>query len=93
MATFMLFGKYSPESLEKVEASRTQEAKALIEKSGGKVLGMYVLLGEQDLVFIIELPGITQAMAISAELFKLTGISFTTSPAITVKEFDELMGK
>jgi hypothetical protein len=32
-------------------------------------------------------------MQASAALSKLTGISFTTSPAVTVEEFDKLMAE
>ena len=93
MATFFMFGKYSAESLKKISGKRTQSAINLINKFGGKVEGMYALLGEMDLVFITSFPGIEQAMKASVSLSKLTGISFTTSPAVTVKEFDEIMAQ
>jgi hypothetical protein len=32
-----------------------------------------------------------EAMKASVELTKLLGISFTTAPAVTVEEFDELI--
>ena len=54
---------------------------------------MYALLGEYDLVLIVKFPGIEQAMMASAGLTKLTEISFLTSPAITVKELDEVMAE
>lgn len=93
MATFMLFGKYSAEALKGVSAARTKKAAALIKKLKGKVIGMYAILGEKDLVFILELPGLAEAMKASVGMHKLTGISFTTSPAISVAEFDKLMEK
>jgi uncharacterized protein with GYD domain len=54
---------------------------------------MYALLGEKDLVFIVTLPGTKEAMKASVSLSKLTGISFTTSPAVTVDEFDKILAK
>jgi uncharacterized protein with GYD domain len=54
---------------------------------------MYALLGKTDLVFITTFPRIEQAMKASVGLSKLTGISFTTSSALPIKEFDKIMTK
>ncbi len=93
MATFILFGKYSADALKGVSGARTKKAAALVKKLKGKVIGMYAMLGEKDLVFILDLPGMEEAVKASVGLHKLTGISFTTAPAITVDEFDKLMLK
>jgi uncharacterized protein with GYD domain len=86
-----MFGKYTPESVKGISAQRTENCINIIKKSGGEVKSMYVLLGENDLVFIVDLPGINEAMKASVGLNKLTGISFSTSPAVTVEEFDKLI--
>ena len=91
MATFLMFGKYSPEAVKKISAERTEKTLKLAKQFKGEVKGMYALLGEYDLLFIAELPGAPQAMQFSVALSKLTGIAFTTSPAVTVAEFDKLM--
>ncbi len=91
MATFILFGKYSAEALKGMSPSRTQQITDAIQKFGGKVQGMYATLGAQDLVFILDLPGIEQAMQVSVALNKMTGIAFTTAPAVTAAEFDRIM--
>lgn len=93
MATFILFGKYSSEALRGMSETRTKKAAALVKKLKGKVVGMYAILGEKDLVFILELPGMEEAMKVSVGLFRLTGISFSTSPAVPVDEFDRIMAK
>jgi hypothetical protein len=41
---------------------------------------------------VVELPDPSQAMKTSAALTKKLGISFTTSPAVSVEDFDKLMG-
>ena len=46
-----------------------------------------------DVVMVVELPDNERAMQASAALTKLLGISFTTSPAVTFDQFDNLMGK
>ena len=91
MATFLMFGKYSSEAMKGMSSKRTEEATSLIKKFGGEVKSMYSLLGEKDLVIILTFPGMEQTMKASVALNKLTGISFTTSPAVTIEEFDKLM--
>jgi uncharacterized protein with GYD domain len=91
MATFLMFGKYSADAVKKISAERTTEAANLAKKFKGQIKGMYALLGVYDLLLIAELPGAEQAMQFSVSLSKLTGIAFTTAPAVTVAEFDQLM--
>ena len=93
MPIFMIFGKYSSESLKGISSERTDRAVNLIKKNGGKVISMYAVLGEHDLVFTLDFPDAEKAMATSVELNKLTGISFTTSPVVEVEKFDKLVGK
>jgi len=94
MATFFMFGKYSsPEALRDISAKRTDKAMSLINKLGGEVQSMYALLGDRDLVLILTFPGMEKAMQASIALSKMTGISFTTLPAITADEFDKLMAE
>ncbi len=93
MATFFLFGKYSASSLRDISAKRTQTASDIVKKLGGELKSMYALLGEHDLVMIVELPGINEAMKCSLSLARESGIAFTTAPAITVEQFDKLAEK
>ncbi len=90
MATFFMFGKYSPESVKKIETWRTDKVVKVIENLGGKVKSMYALLGDNDLIFIVELPNTEFAMKASISLTKLTDISFTTLPAVAAEDFDKL---
>ena len=91
MGTFILFGNYSYESVRNINPKRTQEAVKLIEDAGGKLLYVYVLLGETDLLLITEFPTIQEAMKASISLSRMLGISFKTSPAIGADEFDKLI--
>lgn len=91
MPTFAMFGKYSLEAIKQISAARTEETRKLAEKFQGKITAMYALLGEHDLLFLVDLPGPESAMQFSVALAKATGISFTTSPAVTVEDFDRLM--
>ena len=92
MATFMMFGNYSAESIADISSKRTHEVSKLIKSHSGEVRGIYALLGGYDLVMIVDLPDVATAMKLSVEFARVTGISFTTHPALDVKEFDELVG-
>lgn len=92
MSTYFMFGKYSLDSINKISAQRTKDASALIAKAGGEVKAGYALLGEHDLVLIVTFPSNEQAMKTSVALGRLLGISITTSPAVSMEEFDKLVG-
>lgn len=92
MPKYVMFGKYTPDSIEDISAQRTQDATKVIGDAGGKVVSGYALLGETDLVLIAEFPGNEQAMKASVGLARLLEISFTTSPAVSIEEFDQLVG-
>lgn len=91
MATFVMLGKYSQKSVKDISAKRTVKATQLIEQNGGKVVSGYALLGEYDLVLILELPDSDQAMKTSVALSKMLGISFVTAPAVSMEDFDKLV--
>ncbi len=91
MSTFFMLGKYSSESMKKMSAKRTEESNALIKKFSGELVSMYALLGRYDLVLIVNFPGIEDVMKASVALGRLTGISFTTHPAVTVEQFDRMI--
>ena len=93
MAIFLMFGRYSSEAIKNISPERTVKARELISKSGGKIISMYAVMGEHDLVFTIDFPDADKAMAASVALYKLTGIHFTTSPVVDVEQFDKLMGE
>jgi uncharacterized protein with GYD domain len=86
-----MFGKYSAESIKGISAERTKKANDIILKLGGKIVAQYALLGDKDLVFIVNLPGVEEAIQASASLYKLTGISFSSVPAITIEKFDKIL--
>lgn len=93
MSIFFMFGKYTTDALKGISAERTDKAVALIKENGGEVRSMYTLLGEHDLIFIVDFPSVEKAMLSSVLLHKLTGIHFTTSPVVDVDEFDRMIGE
>ena len=92
LSIFLMFGKYSSEGVKNISSERTERARELIRKNGGKIISMYAVMGEHDLVFTIDFPDANKAVATSVALYKLTGIHFTTSAVVDVEQFDRLIG-
>ena len=90
MGTYFMFGKYSPEAIKGISGKRTEEAVSPIKRLGGKVTEDYAMLGAYDLAFIVDFPGTEEAMKASLALGRMTGIGFTTSPAMRVEDFDKI---
>jgi len=91
MATFFMFGKYSPESMKDMSIERTHRIIQEIKNLGGEMTAMHAMLGEYDLLFCVQLPDISDAMKASVALTRLTGISFSTCPAVTIETFDRVV--
>ena len=90
MALFFMFGRYSSDSIRGISSRRTERASAIVERFGGQTQGIYALLGDHDLVVIADFPATEDAMKASIKLRKVTGITFSTCPAVSVEQFDLL---
>ena len=93
MPIFMMFGKYNQDSIKGVSPERTKKAVEIIGQNDGKVISMFAVVGEHDLVFTLDFPTTEKAMAASIALHMLTGISFTTSPVVDVEQFDRMISE
>jgi uncharacterized protein with GYD domain len=93
VTTFFMFGKYSPDAIREISTERTQKALDIIKNAGGEVKSMHALLGVYDLVVIAEFPGVTEALKASVGLNMVTGISFTTTPALPAADFDKMVSE
>jgi uncharacterized protein with GYD domain len=91
MGIFFMFGRYTHDSIKDISTRRTNKTKELISELGGNLISAYALMGNVDLVLIIEFPGKEEAIKASVALSKMLGISFTTAPAVTVETFDKLV--
>jgi uncharacterized protein with GYD domain len=88
-----MFGKYTSDAAKEIHPERTTKAIKIIEASGGKIKGMYATLGDYDLILIVEGTDIDKIIKTSVDLFIITGIHFSTFPAIPVDYFDALISK
>jgi len=93
MQTYIMFGKYSVQSLQGMSVQRTQRAKDLVQQLGGEIEQLYATLGDRDLLIVAKLPDTEAAMKASVALTKLTGIALSTAPAVSVEAFDKLMSE
>jgi uncharacterized protein with GYD domain len=91
MGTYLLFGKYTQDSIKKISARRTAGAASLIKKNGGELRSGFALLGDIDIVLVADFPDNAKAMKASIQLTKLLGIGFQTAPAVSVEYFDNMM--
>ena len=93
MSTFFMFGKYTSAAAQDVSVQRTRQAHKVVEDLGGSIKGIYALMGEYDLAMIVELPRMAEAMKASVSLKRLTDISFFTTAAMPIEEFDQMVGE
>lgn len=91
MALYLMLGNYTNPSVREINAGRTKEAVGIIEKNNGQVVSMYAMLGQFDVVLVVNLPGNREAMEVSVGLSRITGIHFNTGPVIPIDRFDEMI--
>lgn len=68
MPSYLLQASYSTEALRaliKKPEDRTEVVRRAVEKLGGKLVGLWLSFGDQDVVCIIEMPNNVSAAAIS----------------------------
>ncbi len=90
MTTFFMFGNYSPEAVKRIDPRRTKKTEEIIKGYGGTLQWVYSLLGEYDLLLMVELPGVPEAVQASLAITAETGISIRSAPALPVAIFDDL---
>ena len=91
MTTYIMMGKYSIDSIGKMNAARTKRGKEIIASCEGELKAGYAILGERDLVLIAEFPTTEQAIKASTNLSKELGIGFSSAPAISIEDFDKII--
>ncbi len=91
MNTYVMLGNYLPGEVRNVAAHRTAQLREIVSKNGGNVISAYGLLGRNDLVLVVELPRLEDAMRAAVELGIRVGASFQTSPALPIDDFDRLV--
>jgi uncharacterized protein with GYD domain len=90
MPSYLVQGSYTIEALQtlmKSPQSRTEVVRKAIEKLGGKLIGLWLSFGDQDIVTIMEMPDNISAAAISLAIASGGALKSTkTTPLLTVEE-------
>jgi len=89
MATYILLGTLTDEGHEKLRKNPewVNEVRSDLEAMGIKVLSQYAVLGEYDIVTIIDAPDNKTAVQVSSQLTFKESIKIITLPAIPIQDF------
>lgn len=92
MPLYVTLAKYTQQGRENINSvpERFQNARSLIESKGGKVIAIYGLLGEWDLMAITESPDEKTAMSIAMTIGKQGNIAGQTMMAVSEEDFANL---
>ncbi len=95
MATYVTLFKWTGQGVKDVKnaPARFEASKKLTESMGGKILGLYVTLGEYDIVAVTEGPSDEMAAAVALSIASKGNAKTTTMRAFTESEFSEIVKK
>lgn len=95
MAGYITFLKYTQQGLSTIKDSpgRITAAKAAWEKQGVKVVGVWVTMGEHDLVVVLDAPDDQIVAALALGLAKVGNVTTTTVRAFSEDEFSSIVAK
>ena len=95
MPTYIGLYKLTDQGIKAIKDApgRVEAAIKAVEKMGGKVIGVYVVMGEYDYVTIGEFPGDEVATTYALALGSLGNVRTTTFRAYTKEEFAAMVKK
>ncbi len=90
MPSYLVQASYSAEALRvliRKPEDRTEVVRKAIEKLGGKLVGLWLSFGDQDVVCIMEMPNNVSAAAIALAIGAGGALKTTrTTPLLTIDE-------
>jgi uncharacterized protein with GYD domain len=95
MPTYVTLYKWTEQGIKNVKGApaRIKESIKSAEAAGGKVLGVYLTMGQYDLVAITEAPNDETISAALLNQGMQGNVQSTTLKAFTVDEFAEIIKK
>jgi uncharacterized protein with GYD domain len=95
MPTYISLYKWTEQGVKNVKGApqRIQAAIKAAEGMGGKVRGIYVVMGEYDVVAVGEFPNDEAAATYNLALSSLGNVRTTSLRAFTSEEFSEMVKK
>jgi uncharacterized protein with GYD domain len=95
MPTYVTLFKWTEQGVRDVKnaPARFEASKKLTESMGGKILGLYVTMGEYDIVAVTEGPSDEVAAATALSIASKGNAKTTTLRAFTESEFSAIVKK
>jgi uncharacterized protein with GYD domain len=95
MPTYVTLYKWTEQGIKNVKQApaRIETAVKTVEASGGKVLGLYITMGEYDLVTVSESPNDETVAAFLLAQGAQGNVRSTTLRAFTKEQFAEIVKK
>ncbi|RPI11344.1 MAG: GYD domain-containing protein [Acidobacteriales bacterium] len=95
MPTYVTLFKWTEQGVKNVKEApaRFAAAKKMAEAMGGKFLGLYVTMGDCDIVAVSEGPSDEVAAAVALSIASKGNAKPTTMRAFTESEFTEILKK
>lgn len=95
MPVYVTLFKWTDQGVKDVKnaPARFEAAKQLTVALGGKVLGLYVTMGEYDIVAVSEGPSDEMASSVALSIAAKGNAKTTTMRAFTEREFSDIVKK
>jgi len=92
MPLYVTLGTYTAEAMQHISEvpQHFQRNRSLIESGGGKLIGVYALMGEWDLLVITEFPDEKRALSALLTICKTGRMTTQTMTALPFEEFATL---
>jgi uncharacterized protein with GYD domain len=93
MLTYVTLYRYTSQGIQNVKGSprRIADAKNAIARAGGKVKGIYVTMGQYDLVAVSEWPDEATGAAFTLAQAAMGNVTTETLRAFTEAEFEKIV--
>lgn len=95
MATFICYGNFTDQGVKTIKdgPKRAEATKALVEKMGGRLVGLYVTTGQYDLVLIADMPNGEAMAKLALSLSSQGNVRTTTVRAFQPAEMGKLIAE
>ena len=90
---YLCLARWTKEGLEKIKdsPSRLDAAKKAVESSGGKLKDFYLLIGQYDMAFVVEMPDDATLARVNLSLAMQGSIRTETLRAFTEDEYRKII--
>jgi len=95
MPAYITLFKFTQQGLATIKESpdRIKKQQAMVEKLGGRVIGVWLTLGEYDLVAVTEAPNAEVAAQATMMICKLGTVTSQTMQAFSEEEFARIVSR